>query len=142
SFIDYISNFIRSGFSRDIQDGAQQLRTQCAFRVLKQAPDGINLGGVDYEFYYGALLCGPGTGDKISLTWPAEVNEMWLSMYNLFVGEVVAGIARGDPIFQSEFCIRLLTTRFKQCFGNFPHYELRDLVFVSPPKSILPCLYC
>src|SRR5262249_34502731 len=115
SFIDYISDFTRSQFSCDIQDEVRRLMTQCAFRVLKEAPDGVDFRHGDYRFLYGILLRGPGTGDNISLTWLVEGNdgETRLSMYKLAIGEVAAGMKRGDPIFQSEFCIRLLTSRFE-----------------------------
>jgi hypothetical protein len=138
SFIDYISDFSRSGFSPDIELEAQKLKTQCASRILKEAPDGVNLGDVDYQFVYGVLARAPGTGDKISLTWPIEegvdshIADMRLSLYKLAIGEVVAGTRRRDPVFQTTFCIRLLTTRFKR-YRTFPYHALRGLVFVSPP---------
>ncbi|EKM77076.1 hypothetical protein AGABI1DRAFT_108438 [Agaricus bisporus var. burnettii JB137-S8] len=135
SFLDYISDFTRSRFSIDIQLEAQQLKTECAFRILQEAPDGIDFGDVDYKLWYGRLTRGPGKGDKISLTWPVDENVDWSddetrsSLYKLAIGEVVAGMEREDPTFQSKFCIRLLTTRFKEYYGNFPRYALRDLLF-------------
>jgi hypothetical protein len=137
SFIDYISDFTRSGFSPHIQDKAQQLKTACAFRVLKEAPDGITLGDVNYRFCYGVLLHGPGTGDGISLTWPVEKTDAWndeamrLGMYKLAIGEVAAGINHGDLTFQNEFCTCLLTTRFERYSNAFPHSQLCKLAFVS-----------
>jgi hypothetical protein len=116
SFIDYISEYSRSRFSYDIQDEARQLKTQCAFRILTEAPDGINSGDVNYRFRYGYLLRGLDTGGKISLAWRAEGPDCWndnetrLGVYKLAIGEVVVGLARGDPIFRSESCIRILTT--------------------------------
>jgi hypothetical protein len=49
SFLDYISDFTRSEFSRDIMSEACQLDVQCTFRILEQALDGIDVGDLDYE---------------------------------------------------------------------------------------------
>jgi hypothetical protein len=142
SFIDYISDFTRSGFSPDIELEAQKLKTRCASRILKEAPDGVNLGDVDYQFVYGVLAHAPDIGDTISLTWPIEEGgdlhtaETRSSLYKLAIGEVVAGMQRRDPIFQNTFCIRLLTTRFKK-YRAFPYHPLRSFVFVSPHMFFL-----
>jgi hypothetical protein len=139
SFIDYISNFSRSGFSSDIQHEAQQILNQCAFRILKEAPDGCHFSDANDEFHHGLLAHTLGSGDQISLTWPTEKGISWndndvrCTMYKLAVGEVATGMKREDPVFQTELCIRLLTTQLQRRFDDFPHYELRDLVFVSSP---------
>jgi hypothetical protein len=138
SFIDYISDFSRSGLSSDIQHEAQQILTQCAFRVLNEAPIGCHFSDQNDGFYYGFLAHTLGCGDHISLTWPADKGrwndtDIRCTMYMLAIGEVAAGVKRGDLLAQTESCIRLLTTRFRRYSGSFPHYELRDLVFVSPP---------
>jgi len=144
SFIDYI---FRSGFSSDIKLEAQQLKARCAFQVLKEAPNGVDFGSdKHYQFRYGIVACNIGASDKIRITWPASEGIDWddsktrLSMYKLAIGEVAAGVERGDPVFQSQFCISLLTTRFKEIHGTFPHYEFCDLVFVSPNNLFLPWL--
>jgi hypothetical protein len=137
SFIDYISDCKRSGFSADVKHEAQQMMTQCTLRILKEAPDGIDFSDMGYGAYHGTLARGPGTGDKISLTFVADeidgwnANETRLDMYKLAMGEVAAGIARGDPTFRSEFCIHLLTARFQDYGFDFPRYSLCDSVFVS-----------
>lgn len=139
SFIDYISDFTRSGFSPDVLDEARQLGSRCAFRILKEAPDGIHSGDVNYRFHYGFLARGPGTGEKISLTWLVGESGRWndratrLRVYKMAIGAVVAGIERGNPTFQTEFCIRLLTARFEQFGTTFAHHQLGNLVFVSLP---------
>jgi hypothetical protein len=137
SFIDYISDFTRSRFSPDIKHEAQQIKTKCAFRILKEAPDGINFGDMGRGTFYGNLARGPGTGDEISLTWLVDGeggsndNGTRLNVYTLAIAEVAAGMKRGDPTFQSNPCIRLLTTRFQYYNNGFPYDELRDSVFVS-----------
>ncbi|XP_006463146.1 hypothetical protein AGABI2DRAFT_144529 [Agaricus bisporus var. bisporus H97] len=133
SFMDYISDFHRSGFSHDIKHEARQLMAQCAFRVLNEAPDGVDLGEYDNTIF-GTLCRGPGTGDKISLTWPVDeiLNStvaMRLPMYGMAVGAVVDGMECGVPTFQSEFCIRILSTRIEEYSHRFPRGSLRDLVF-------------
>jgi hypothetical protein len=113
------------------------MKTKCAFRILKEAPDGIDFGETEYRTHHGILARGPGTGDKISLTWLIDEKSGWsdngtgLSMYKLAIGEVACGMQREDPTFQSKFCIHLLTTRFQYYDPFFPYYQLRDLVFVS-----------
>ncbi|KAF7763842.1 hypothetical protein Agabi119p4_8379 [Agaricus bisporus var. burnettii] len=133
SFMDYISDFHRSGFSHDIKHEARQLMAQCAFRVLNEAPDGVDLGEYDNTIF-GTLCRGPGTGDKISLTWPVDeiLNStiaMRLPMYGMAVEAVVDGMESGVPTFQSEFCIRILSTRIEEYSNRFPRGSLRDLVF-------------
>lgn len=141
SFIDYVSDFTRSDFSRDIKDEAQQLTTQCAFRILEEAPDGVDFGDAHYALAHGRVMRGLGTGDMISLSWLIDEKDGWnndgtrLSVYKLALGKVGDGMKNGDPTFQTEFCIRLLTTRF-EVYRRFPHYELRDLVFVSLSRPI------
>jgi hypothetical protein len=148
SFIDYISDFSRSQFSRNIRDEARRLKTHCAFRIFKEVPNGIYFDGADFDFCYGTLLLGLDNADKISLAWPFEGTDRWddratrLRLYKLAIGEVVAGMERRDPAFRSEFCIRLLTSQLQRYYGGFPLDELRDLVFVNPPYSILPCWCC
>jgi hypothetical protein len=139
SFIDYISDFSRSGFSPDIRDEARRLTAQCTFRILNEVPDGIELGTLEHGFDYGRLASGPVTRNKIPLSWPVgeasgwNNNTTWLSMYHLTVVEVVNGIIREDPIFRSELCIRFLTTMFDSYSSDFPYDRLLNTVFVSPP---------
>jgi hypothetical protein len=137
SFFDYLS---RSGFSSDIKLEARQIMIQCALRVLNEAPNGYDCDLNDMFFRYGTLAPRSGAGDQISITWPAHGGIRWnnartrLSMYQLATGEVVQGIKRGDPVFQSKPYIELLTTQFSiHSFEQFPFHELRDLVFVSVP---------
>jgi hypothetical protein len=136
SFIDYISDFSRSGFSSDIKHEAQQIWTQCAFRILKEAPNGCDSGDAYNGLVYGVLAHTLGPGDQISLTWPTDKgiilndNDVRCAMYMLAIGEVAAGVKRGDPVFRTVQCIRLLTTRFSSYFNEFPNYELCGLVFV------------
>jgi hypothetical protein len=110
SLPDFLS---RSGFSVDIKLEAQEIKTQCALWVLKEAPDGTGIGDVTYLFDYRQL---DSTGIQISLTWRADEGIDWnddrtrLSMYKLAIGEASVGMKRGDPVFQTDSCIRLLTT--------------------------------
>ncbi|EKM74623.1 hypothetical protein AGABI1DRAFT_95514 [Agaricus bisporus var. burnettii JB137-S8] len=126
SFMDYISDFRRSGFSHDIEHEAQQLMAQCAFRILNEAPDGIDFGDVDYGFFYGTLRRGPGTGAKISVTWPVDDHHVF---DNIAIDEVAAGMDRGNPTFQNEVCIRILSTWFEKYHDDFPFVSLRKLAF-------------
>jgi hypothetical protein len=136
SFVDYVSDFTRSGFSRDIQGEARQLMAQCAFRILKEAPGGIHRcvddGGLTCR--YGILSLNSRIGDEILLTWSVDESSdiaTRLRVYQLAIGVVVDQMRRGDLTFQSEFYVQLLTARFRLCDDRFPHDELRDWVFVS-----------
>ncbi|EKM75182.1 hypothetical protein AGABI1DRAFT_132533 [Agaricus bisporus var. burnettii JB137-S8] len=136
SFIDYISDSTRSSFSPNVRYEARQLMAQCAFRVLNEAPDGIDFGDVNYEVRYGTMRGGLGTGDKISLTWQAGAENGWddnetrLSMYKLAIKEVIDGMQRRDSAFQSKLCVRPLITLFEEYSHYvFPFDQLRELVF-------------
>jgi hypothetical protein len=139
SFIDYMCDFSRSGFSPDILDEARQLSAQCIFRILDEVPDGIELCIAEAGFLGGDLASGPVTRDRITLTWSVEDVNAWddsqtrLNMYKLAAEEVLNGMKREDPIFQTEFCIRFLTTVFGNYGIGFPYYQLLNAVFVCPP---------
>ncbi|XP_006463960.1 hypothetical protein AGABI2DRAFT_120767 [Agaricus bisporus var. bisporus H97] len=135
SFIDYVSDPSRSDLFTDIHHEAQQLKIKCAFRILNEAPNGIDIGKGDYGFFYGILRRGPGIGDKISLTWPviegvAESEDaMRLKMYKLAIGVVANGTQSGDSTFRSEFCIHLLAAQFKEHMRIKFYLTLSELVF-------------
>ncbi|EKM75645.1 hypothetical protein AGABI1DRAFT_94713 [Agaricus bisporus var. burnettii JB137-S8] len=137
SFIDYVSDPSRSDLFTDIHHEAQQLKIKCAFRILNEAPNGIDIGKGDYGFFYGILRRGPGIGDKISLTWPviegvAESEDaMRLKMYKLAIGVVANGTQSGDSTFRSEFCIRLLAAQFKEHMRIKFYLTLSELVFAE-----------
>jgi hypothetical protein len=150
SFLDYIFDFTRSGFSFDIEHDCRQLMTQCALRVLKEAPDGVHFrnSALDYVFYYGALARGPGTGEGISLAWLADEEVDWdddqtrLAIFKRAIGKVVSGIECRNPTFLIEPYIRLVISRFEKYGTEFPYSQLCDWVFVSRFQPIFPCSYC
>jgi hypothetical protein len=144
SFIDYLSDFARSGFLSDIEHDARQLKVQCTFRILEQAPSGIDFGDVDYYVSTcGNLARGPGSGGNISLTWPADEgidwndNETRLDMYKTAIVNIARGIGKEESMFCTEFCIRHLTTLFE----SFNHYhafrKLHDFVSISSPSLVM-----
>jgi hypothetical protein len=145
SFIDYMSDFVRSGFSSDIKHEAHELCVQCTFRILRQAPDGIDAGDLDYDvrgtFANGTLMRGPGTGDNISLAWPVGEGSDWddnrtrLFIYKMAFESVADGFALRKQAFCTVSCIRLLATRL-QSFGQIPIESLHKIVFVS--SSCIP----
>jgi hypothetical protein len=135
SFIDYISDFSRSGFSRDIDNEARQLHVQCTLRILDQAPDGVSVVNINYTFNGtpgGALVYGPGS-DNISLTWPESDQEdpktrLWI--YKMAIVTVVIGVDHKEGAFYNPPYIRLLATRLASLTGSSSQI-LRDFVFVS-----------
>jgi hypothetical protein len=124
SFIDYISDFSRSGFSPDIKREARELYARCTFGVIQQAPDGIDVGDLHYEVrgehFAGALTRCSGASHNISLSWSAGEERDWddnrtrLFMYNVAVVSVVDGIWCGLQAFYNVLCIQLLTTCFRR----------------------------
>jgi hypothetical protein len=149
SFIDYIRDFNRSGFSPNIEQEAQQLKAQCAFRILEQALDHIDFGDVNYDvgglLYVGTLARGPGARCSISLTWPVDEEIDWgdnttrLYMYKMAIASVVEGIRSGQQVFYNVFCIRLLVTRFSR-YAYCGIENLHEVVFVS--SYSLSCRRC
>ncbi|XP_006464132.1 hypothetical protein AGABI2DRAFT_120910 [Agaricus bisporus var. bisporus H97] len=140
SFIDYISDFTRSGVFSDIERKVHELKVQCTFRVLEQAPDGVDCGEIDYDLRRVAagILRGCGAGNNISLTWPIDEKIDWndsrtrLEMYKMAVSNVLAGISLGWSAFCTDFCIRLVITRLHSYdMIKFPFRELQNLVLAS-----------
>jgi hypothetical protein len=144
SFIDYISDFSRSRLFLDIHSEVRQLQILCTSRILREAPNGFDFGSIGYESFFGDLARSHGTGDMISLTWTIDEEAEWddhetrLSMYKTAIGWVIDGIRSRELAFQSQFFIRVLTTRFKR-YDYFPYDELSDSVFVSPRYLFPPC---
>jgi hypothetical protein len=151
SFLDYISDFTRSGFSRDIKSEAHQLYAQCTLRILDQAPDGIDAGDLDYTVHGGSftgiLARGPGTGGNISLTWLLDEGDDWddnrtrFFMYKMAFKCVGNGIEQRQQAFCTPFCIRLLIAGFQSLREpGFPNLD--EVVFVcsSPIQTIFVIL--
>ncbi|KAF7761977.1 hypothetical protein Agabi119p4_9969 [Agaricus bisporus var. burnettii] len=139
SFIDYISDFTRSGFSPDFRQEAYLLEVQYAFRILGQAPDGVGFDDVnciielERSVPFGALALGPGTGDNISLAWPVDEEMDWydnrtrVKLYKLAVSNVVEGIRQGRSAFCTKSCIRLVTSQINRYdLSLFPFRELQS----------------
>jgi hypothetical protein len=153
SFLDYISDFARSGFfpsgGDDRMRDARQLHDQCALRVLEQAPNGIDVGDLDYGinviFAGGSLARCPGTGDNILLTWPVDEQSSWdnnktkLHIYKLAFKRLMEGVMYRQQPFNSVFFIRLLATRFES-FTRIITHAWFGSAFVS--SCIRLALWC
>jgi hypothetical protein len=128
SLIDYLSDYSRSSFSRDIKHESRQLYVQCALRSLEQAPDGFDVGDVDYNVRagptVGILSRVPGRGANVPLTCEADEESDWnnvrtrLYMYKWAFGSLVGKISLREKTFCTLFRIRLLTTRFQSLSGR------------------------
>lgn len=120
---------------------------QRTFKILRQAPDGIDVGDLDYDvgggFAIGALAGSPGTSDNISLTWPVDEGGDWgdnrsrLCIYKTAFASVAYGIRRGLPAFYTMFCIRLRVTRF-QSFVDLGIQNLPGVVFIRSDLLAFP----
>jgi hypothetical protein len=139
SFMDYISDSARSGFSHDIKHEALGLYARCTIRILEQAPDGVDYGDLDYEVnggkFLGTLARGPGTGGNVLLSWHMDEESGWddnktrLFIYKMAIANIVVGIGRREQAFCTMFCIRALATCFETLY---PGFQLHAVVFVSP----------
>jgi hypothetical protein len=140
SFIDYISDFARSKFSRDTNREAHELYVQCTFKILDQAPNAIDFGDLSYDIegegFSGRLARGPGTGGTISLTWHVDEESGWddsrtrLFIYKMAIANVVGGISRIEQAFCTVFCIHALATHFEILVVH--PLKWFEVVFVSP----------
>ncbi|KAF7763848.1 hypothetical protein Agabi119p4_8385 [Agaricus bisporus var. burnettii] len=120
SFTDYVYDFRRSGFSPDIRNEARQLMAQCAFRILNEAPDGIDYGDVDYGWLGGTIR-------RVLVLVP----RFWLLGHLM---KILAALTI-DPTYPSELFIQLATSRFES-FGLFPLHSLRDLAFSGSRRQL------
>jgi hypothetical protein len=143
SFRDYLRDFTRSGFSPDIESEAQQLISQWVLRIIEQAPDGVYMDGANANVFghFGFLKNDLGTGDNISVSWPAvgkhNNRDLRSKMFHQAIWEAVEGLRREEEAFQSLLCMRMLTTCFASFNLVFPFGAVLDFVFVS---LILPVL--
>lgn len=139
SWVDHLRDFRRSGFSPDIMSEAKQLMGQCALRIIQEAPDGVQNGGVSENKFlslgHGTLKNGPGAGDNISVSWPAVEEDnnrkIEIDMYHVAVLVVMNRLERGEEAFQSLLCLRVMTTCFDELPSYFPFDAFQDLIFVS-----------
>lgn len=139
SLEDYLKDYQRSGFSVDINSELQQLRAQCALRVVEEVPNGINFGGLSRHSLDGGIFRnGRGACERIFLSWPVDERcgesqdrQMRLDMYRESVWEVMCGFRRREATFQSLSCIQLLTRCFVEPPVDFPNPTLREIAFVS-----------
>jgi hypothetical protein len=138
SFPDYLRDFNRSGFSPDLDSETQQLMNQCALRIVEEAPDGVYMDGASWHDLHpwgGTLKNGPGTGDNISLSWPAvgehDNRKLRFEMFRHAIWQVVLGLGSREEDFKSLLCMRVLTTCFAELSSVFPFDAFSDSVFVS-----------
>ncbi|EKM76567.1 hypothetical protein AGABI1DRAFT_108660 [Agaricus bisporus var. burnettii JB137-S8] len=146
SFADYLADPSRSRFSPDIKFDAKQLIDQCVLRIVEAAPDGGHVDGMGdnangREFGGDALKNGSGTIDDICLSWPAveecDCRELRKTMYRESVLWVMEGFGQGRQVFQSLFCLRMLTSCFNTLPIEFPFKALRDFAFDNSRRSQL-----
>lgn len=134
SFVDYLSDYTRSEFSRDIKREYQELVAECSFRILTEALHGADTDG-DYDMAEaGTLLRSPGNSHDILLNWPLgnpDDNRTRHRMYTLAVSNVIRGVRNQDIPFQCISSIDALTSCFDTYDASFPYFALNDLVFVS-----------
>lgn len=138
SFVDYLSDYARSEFSRDIKREYQELVAEYTFRILEEASDGVDFDG-DYDLANeGTLARGPGDGSNISLSWPpGDPDGMRHRMYTKAVSNVTRGFKNREVPFRSASSIHALTSRFETYGVYFPYFALNNFVFVSPAASYL-----
>jgi hypothetical protein len=139
SYLDYLRNFNRSGFSPDIESEVMELRIKCALRIVEEAPDGCKIDGATKDrlrfLLSDCLKNGPGTGDNVSVSWPAfgEYNNRHLrwDMCGAAIWSMFYGLVEREEAFQSLFCLRVLSTCFDKLPRYFPFDAFADCAFVS-----------
>jgi hypothetical protein len=139
SYLDYLRDFNRSGFSPDIKSEIMELRIKCMLRILEEAPDGCEMDGVTKDNLRLSseldLKKAPGTGDNISVSWPAfgeyDNRHLRCDMYGAAICTIGLGLAEREEAFQSLFCLRVLTTRFDKLPDAFCFDAFADCAFVS-----------
>jgi hypothetical protein len=140
SFPDFLFDFKRSRFCRNVADEVPQLQVQSSLRIVEQVPDDFDdiAGGECIEWYtYGWLKSGPGFCDNISLSWPGDErfgvtdNQLRLNLYCISMGRMCYQFKLDNKLYRNMSFFRLLTTRFIAPGFRFPFYGLREFAFVS-----------
>lgn len=138
SFADYLTDFKRSGFSQEVESLGNELRWQCAMRVLEQARDGFYLddaSSAGKEFDHGLVKNGPRTCDNISLSWPPvgkhNNHQLRLDMCHTSLRFGNCHFEEVKDVFQKMFCTCVLTTSYIELPNFFPWHELGEFAFVS-----------
>lgn len=96
------------------------------------------------KIYLGTLKHGPGTIAEISLSWPADEDDIelrgWpagkyvrLEMYRCAFEKSISGIALGQPEFRTPPLFRALTTFHEdvQLMMGARMHSFREIIFVS-----------
>jgi hypothetical protein len=140
SFNDFLLDFQRSRFSRDILDEIGLLEAQCSFRIVQQVPDKLNdtTGGVGIKCGdYGYLKGNPDYFGNISLSWPGDErfsisdDQLSLDLYCDSMSDVCRKFTRLDKNYWDISCFYALTTRFTAHGPRFPNHLLPGCAFVS-----------
>jgi hypothetical protein len=140
SFEDFLSDFGRSGFSRQFQLESSQCYEHAALKITEELQgnsDGAS-GGRDIEVWGGFLK---GHGDNISLSWPSDERfvitdeQMRIKLYTAAMCWVKADFSILDTRFRSISGFHALTTLVSIPTSNYPFDTLRGCAFVSSIRS-------
>jgi hypothetical protein len=123
SFIDYISDFARSGFCMISNAKLTNSMFEVRSGSFSRLPMPFDVGAFEYMVncgkFVGRLARGPGIGGNISLTWHVDEESGWDDtrtssfIYNMAIANVVSGIKHREQAFCTVFWIRALATRFE-----------------------------
>jgi hypothetical protein len=136
SFDDFLSDFKRSGVSRDIDSECSQLYNLTSLRIveeLQDSSDGVT-GGEDIELLDGVMK---GHYQSISLSWPGDEHfqitneEMRFQLCRTAIRWIVVSFPTTPSLLKSISCFHALTTHFSTTPFVFPFYKLRECAFVS-----------
>jgi hypothetical protein len=142
SFLDYLRDFERSGFSQDFDSEAEQLMYLSALRIIEQAPDGVYVGDAysyDLHVDHGLPRNGPGTGENIAISWSAQTYDDRRLRFNMFrqaVQALVKGTGDKVEVFRNLSSIRILSTCFTYLPNGFSYGSVQDFSFVSAIKLL------
>ncbi|KAF7773154.1 hypothetical protein Agabi119p4_5321 [Agaricus bisporus var. burnettii] len=138
SFLEFLYDFKRSGFSHDVEDDAHQLRAQDMYRIVEQVPNDLDSMDRGYAVrcgICGELKSGPRFCDNISLSWPGDEryqisdDHLRLKLYRGAMTGMCIGFFRRIKFYLNMSSFHFLTTRFSVLDSLFPLSHLRGFAF-------------
>ncbi|KAF7776470.1 hypothetical protein Agabi119p4_4863 [Agaricus bisporus var. burnettii] len=137
SFQDFLFDFKRSGFSADVKEEAQLLKSQISTRIVEEVPNDPNgmASGEDIKCGGGSLKCGTESIRKISLSWPGDEryqmtdDELRLKLYREALLDMCLNYDSDSRSYGSMPCFHALTTRFTIAPSYLPFDQLHESAF-------------
>jgi hypothetical protein len=144
TFHDFLFDFKRTRFSRNIQNEAELIMLRISLRVVEQAPDNSD-GQAASEgtecSRHGLLQSGPGFCDNISLSWPGDERCAALDHElrpNLYSTTMITLCKTHISSWTMSY-LNALTTHFTEIGCAPPIRSVMSLIFVGVPRLYPIC---